>query len=271
MKRRIKEWLASGRIDIFLGAKMVDGHPLPHAFTRDRIEEIEEMVVGSVRYPLEKFAAQLTAANPEIRIGILARDCTRRALNVLKMWNQIPEDRIETIDVNCCPSPLKAHAACSYLDPPETGLFKKHFGIDGSASLEAVEQYEPRDRLSRWMYEFQKCIKCYGCRDACPVCFCSDCTLEHKDLIGTGRLPPEAPIFHLVRAVHMAGRCVDCGLCEEACPADIPLRMLYRKVNALVDDLFDYRAGEGAGPPPLSVIGDRPTASPKPMGHGAVH
>lgn len=270
MKRRIREWLESGRIDIFLGTRMVDGHPLPHAFTREHLDEIEEMVPESARYPLEKFAAQMAAADPELRIGIVARDCTRRALNVLKLWQQIPEDRIETVETNCCPSPLKSHAVCSYLDPPETGLFKKHFGIDNCASPEAVEQYEPRERFSRWMYEFQKCIKCYGCRNICPVCFCADCTLEHSDLIGTGRLPPEAPIFHLVRAVHMAGRCVDCGLCEEACPADIPLRLLYRKVNALVDDLFDYRAGEGTEAPPLAVIGDRPTAEPKPMEGGGV-
>ncbi len=32
--------------------------------------------------------------------------------------------------------------------------------------------------------------------------------------------PPEIPIFHLIKAFHMAERCSDCGLCEEACPED---------------------------------------------------
>ena len=83
--------------------------------------------------------------------------------------------------------------------------------------------------FDRWMYEFQKCLKCYGCRDICPVCFCKECSLEHGDLVETGGVPPEVPLFHLIRAVHMAGRCIDCGLCEDACPVDIPLRLLYRK------------------------------------------
>ena len=60
--------------------------------------------------------------------------------------------------------------------------------------------------------------------------------MEHNDLIATGTVPPEVPIFHLVRAVHMAGRCIDCGLCEDACPVDIPLRLLYRKVNQVVSE-----------------------------------
>ncbi len=269
MKSQVKQWLESGTIDIFLGMKMVDGHPLPHAFTLRNLSDLEDLVPGTVRSPLEKFAAELAAANPDARIGLAARECTQRALNVLSLWNQAPTDRIETIKLNCCPSPLKEHAVCSYLDPPEAGLFKKHFGIDNAADPEAVARFEPRERFSRWMYEFQKCIKCYGCRNICPVCFCEDCSLEHEDLIGTGQLPPEAPIFHLVRAVHMAGRCIDCGLCEEACPADIPLRLLYRKVNAVVDDLFDYRAGEGEQPPPFTIIGERPSLAPKPMENGS--
>lgn len=264
MKNQIKEWLESGKIDLFLGYKTIDGHPLPHAFRRETIDELDDLISGSVRYPLEKFAAELTATDPDIRIGILARDCTRRALNVLTVWHQVEPDRIIPLNVNCCPSMLKDHAACSYLDPPDSGLFKKHIGVDNGADPGDIEKLGHQERFSRWMYEFQKCIKCYGCRDICPVCFCEDCTLEHSDLIGTGHLPPEAPIFHLTRAVHMAGRCVDCGLCEEACPADIPLRLLYRKVNAIVDDLFDYRAG-GESPSPFSIIGDRVTLDTIPV------
>jgi Fe-S oxidoreductase len=63
----------------------------------------------------------------------------------------------------------------------------------------------------------------------------------------------------------MAGRCIDCGLCEAACPVDIPLRMLYRKVNTLCTELFDYQAGVSEGPSPLSTIGGEVTLTPRPM------
>ena len=131
-------------------------------------------------------------------------------------------------------------------------------GWDSRLEPEAVEAVEAGERLSRWLYEFNRCIKCYGCRNICPVCFCKECSLEHKELIGTGDLPPETPIFHLIRAVHMAGRCIDCGLCEEVCPVDIPLRLLYRKVNTLVQDLFDYQTGTDNEQSPFSIIGEAP-------------
>jgi formate hydrogenlyase subunit 6/NADH:ubiquinone oxidoreductase subunit I len=41
----------------------------------------------------------------------------------------------------------------------------------------------------------------------------------------------------------MAGRCIDCGLCEEACPAGIPLRTLYKKVGQIMGEDFDYPTG----------------------------
>jgi Na+-translocating ferredoxin:NAD+ oxidoreductase RnfC subunit len=78
-------------------------------------------------------------------------------------------------------------------------------------------------------------------------------------------LPPEAPVFHLVRAMHMAGRCIDCGLCEDACPVDFPLRSLYRKVNEIVATVFNYETGSSPEQPPLSILGDTVTLEPKPI------
>jgi ferredoxin len=90
------------------------------------------------------------------------------------------------------------------------------------------------------------------------MCFCKECTLGQEDLIHTGDLPPENPIFHLTRAVHMAGRCIDCGLCNEACPADIPLRTLYKKVADIIAQEFDYRPGyaKPGEKPPLNILGE---------------
>ncbi|MGC8605890.1 MAG: 4Fe-4S ferredoxin, partial [Desulfomonilaceae bacterium] len=114
-------------------------------------------------------------------------------------------------------------------------------------------------RLAYWLGEFNRCIKCYGCRDICPVCFCNVCTLKDDDLVKTGDLPPENPMFHLTRAVHMAGRCIDCNLCTEVCPADIPLRTLYKRVAEIIADEFGYITGEpGEGKSPLNILGPEP-------------
>jgi ferredoxin len=80
--------------------------------------------------------------------------------------------------------------------------------------------------------------------------------LQHSELVTVEKLPPDTS-FHLVRAVHMGGRCVDCGLCEEVCPARIPLRSLYKEVNRVVAEIFDYRPGaDNNGRSPFTLLGE---------------
>ncbi|MEW6266142.1 MAG: 4Fe-4S binding protein [Thermodesulfobacteriota bacterium] len=258
MKETIKTWLKEGLVDVFIGYRNMAGHPIPCFFSRENIEDLENLVEGPARYPLEKMALKLAAGRSGVKIGLAARDCAQRALNVLYTYNQLDPDRIRVINLNCCPSPLKDRADCSYLKAEPAGERKKAVGVDNNLDLEDLEALPPEERFRRWCYEFEKCIKCHGCRDVCPVCFCKECGLEHPDLITPGRLPVETPLFHLVRAVHMAGRCIDCGLCEEACPMDIPLRLLYRKVNRITERLFAYRPGAGRDLPPFSVLGEEP-------------
>jgi ferredoxin len=50
-------------------------------------------------------------------------------------------------------------------------------------------------------------------------------------------------VFHLVRAFHLAGRCVDCGACEHACPVGVDIRKLNRKLQKDMKDLFSHEAG----------------------------
>ena len=206
MKDTIRRWLDEGTVDLFLGYKTVMGHPLPHCFAKANIEEVDDLIIGPWRYSLEKIATHISALKPDIKIGMLARDCSQRALRVLYIWNQIKPENVKTLNVNCCPSNLSKHGDCSYLEPETSGSYKQLVGMDNTHRPRDIEQFDQQERLSRWMYEFQKCIKCYGCRNICPVCFCQECSLEHQELVGTGALPPEVPIFHLVRAVHMAGR-----------------------------------------------------------------
>jgi ferredoxin len=265
MQEQVKEWLEQGKVDLFLGYKMIQGHPLPHFFSKENIDEVDDLIVGLARYSLEKMATKIAAEKPDIKVGLLSRDCNQRALNVLYVWNQLNPDNVETINVNCCPSKLKKSADCSYLEPEKAAAVKKEIGIDNNMDVEDAEAFGAEERFKRWKYEFDKCIKCYGCRDICPVCFCKECGLEHPELISTGSLPPENPIFHLVRAVHMGGRCIDCGLCEDACPADIPLRLLYRKVNGIVEDEFGYETGTHSEQSPFNLLGDEVTLEIKPL------
>ncbi len=91
MKNTVKEWLENGTVDLFLGYKMSNGHPLPHCFTLEELTDVEQLIVSEARYSLEKIATHLARRDPELKIGLLARDCNQRAINVLdllRIWNK---------------------------------------------------------------------------------------------------------------------------------------------------------------------------------------
>jgi formate dehydrogenase subunit beta len=68
---------------------------LPHCFAKDKIEEVDDLIIGSSRYSLEKIATHISARKPDIKIGMLARDCNQRALNVLYIWNQLNPENVK--------------------------------------------------------------------------------------------------------------------------------------------------------------------------------
>jgi len=92
--------------------------------------------------------------------------------------------------------------------------------------------------FSSYHSEFEKCIKCFGCRNACPICYCQECTLElsSPEWVSKGKIPP-SPLFHLERLIHMAESCTNCGQCEDVCPMDIPLAKIWHQINPKINDL----------------------------------
>ena len=243
---RATQLFNEGKIQGFLGLREQNGLIAPYLFTRP--EELSELSLGDVdsagdaRYPIAKVLLDVAGAYPEAILGVMLRGCEERSLIELFKWNQLKEDHVVRVGM-ACPADLAQRCQClkPYPENPVAGEIVP--GVEAQATVAAVDAIPVEERFQYWLGEFDKCVKCYGCRNICPVCFCKEWTLEETELIETGHLPVENPIFHLTRAVHMIGRCIDCGLCEEACPADIPLRTLYKKVAALVAEQTGYRPG----------------------------
>jgi formate dehydrogenase subunit beta len=101
----------------------------------------------------------------------------------------------------------------------------------------------PPERLKYWTSEFRKCIKCFGCRDACPICYCETCLLEaNREFLVGGEIPPNG-IFPLTRLAHVADSCIGCGQCQDACPMELPLSKLFTLLNSKLSEIFDYIPG----------------------------
>lgn len=257
IKDKVKELLESGEIKGFLGLARKNGHIAPHLYQDvaelDMLDLGDKSRPGDARYPLTKYLTNIHKAYPEDTFGILVRGCDDRALTTLYTWNQLRPDKVVTVGI-ACPQQLADECECSAPFPAEITAGEAAEGRE-STSVSEVESLVLTDRFSYWMDEFVKCIKCYGCSNVCPMCFCNDCSLKCDELVKSGQLPPEIPVFHHTRAMHMVGRCIDCGLCEEACPSNIPLRTLYKKVNSILDQKFDFKTGTHQGQrSPLNMI-----------------
>lgn len=121
--------------------------------------------------------------------------------------------------------------------------------------LESFEQQNLPDRLAFWQEELDRCIRCYACRNACPLCICQDrCIAETREPQWlTQRMGvPEKFLFHFIHALHLAGRCTECGECERVCPMEIPVTLMKEKLGRIVGDLMGYEAGiDPEATPPL--------------------
>jgi formate dehydrogenase subunit beta len=136
------------------------------------------------------------------------------------------------------------------------------------AAIELAQQWQERDfaslremsdedKFNYWFGQFNQCIKCYGCRDACPICYCKDCYLEaDRGLVPPGEIPPDV-MFPMVRITHVMDSCVNCGQCQDVCPMEIPFSRLTFLLNRELAGIFKYEPGmDITALPPLRTVTD---------------
>jgi formate dehydrogenase subunit beta len=137
------------------------------------------------------------------------------------------------------------------------------------AAIELAQQWQKKDfatlektsndeRFNYWFEQFSHCIKCYGCRDACPICYCKDCYLEaDRGLVPPGEVPPNI-MFPMVRITHVMDSCVNCGQCQDACPMELPLSRLIFLLSKKIGAIFKYEPGMDLTQlPPLRTVTDQ--------------
>jgi len=225
----------------------------PHLFRAG--DNLAELVIVP-KYPMASVVDLIQDADPDAGLGVVARGCDERALIELAKRQQVNLDNVRIIGIACSAEEAE-ECRCAIPYPQNLLVGEKVQGVEDRLVAEH-EALTRQERLEFWKRQFAKCLKCYGCRNICPECFCEECVLEDELWAQTGVLPPPFPSFHVIRAMHTVGKCVGCGECELTCPADIPLTILYSLLRRDAQELFGYEAGASIeDQPPLLVTLDQ--------------
>lgn len=213
----------------------------------------------------------LTKAKKDVpkfgRIGIVVKSCDLKALVGLLGESQLKREQLYLIGVPCSgvlasvmqpnqqltTTSIAAKCTecaelippgCDFVpaaEPPATPALEQRY----AAEIARLEAMSPAERWEYWKEQFSKCIKCYACRQVCPFCFCEQCLCDRNrpQMVEQTPRPSGNTAWHLVRAMHLAGRCAGCAECERVCPMDIPLNLLNRKMAKELKELFGSEAG----------------------------
>ena len=192
---------------------------------------------------LSKFSDQ--AKNVDIQ-----EEGDKFVINIDKKTHKIPKEELLADKCKTCeyPNPL-IHDV----------LIGKEIKTTKKEDYNDVKSFEKKSLNEKWKYweeQFDHCIRCYACRNACPLCYCSECIVEQLDPQWVRRSVnlSENTVWNLIRAYHLAGRCIGCGQCEQVCPMDIPLMKLNKKIEKEIKEMFKYEPGVNAEEKPLLAM-----------------
>ena len=236
------------RTEGVLALRADHGGAAPHFFKPG--DDLSDLVTAP-RYPMAMILDTLGDAWPEARLGVVARGCDERALVELAKRNQVTLNNVEIIGF-ACTAGQATECRCTQPYPNALVAGKATEGVAEDPRLAELEAMSFAERFAFWSSQYEKCLKCYGCRNFCPVCYCPTCALESELWVETGVLAPPFPSYHMIKAMHMVGRCVACRECENACPADIPLTTIFSALYRDTAEKFGYIAGRSVDEkPPL--------------------
>jgi formate dehydrogenase (coenzyme F420) beta subunit len=233
---RVSELLSTKAIDVFIGFGQGTGERVRAVFIRTP-EQAEELIFTEkcnqnlAVYLLKDEAKRLG------KIGFLASNFALRSMMQLASEFQIKDGQILALHITADNKIIEFadfKTIEDHLQTVETGV-----PVPEKEMIARLNAMSVQERYEFWSGEFSKCFKCYACRAACPMCYCHRCTTDCNQ-------PQWIPVashemgnldWHLMRAMHLGGRCVNCGECAKACPMGIPLNLLtYQLIDGMKAD-----------------------------------
>jgi ferredoxin len=280
--------LADKSVDVVIGYEAGTRGAVRPAFIRSagetgRLVWNDACTHNLVNYVREKHVPPKKGA-PPAKVGVIVKACEMRALNVLLRENQVPRADLYLIGVACqgmrqnsgfagrelgdfelrCQDcGQRVPSGCDVVvcdavvadegdaDSAVKAAASPALASALSAELDRLAALSPVERQAFWDAEFERCLRCYACRQACPACYCVECTAEQLEpsWIGVAIRRPEKRMFHTMRAYHLAGRCSGCDECARVCPVGVRLDLLNAWFRREIEATYGYQAGQDATTP----------------------
>jgi ferredoxin len=245
LQNKARELLAAGTVRLVIGYGRGSGSVRRALFIRDASQAGSLVFDGQCRQNLAVYLMK-----PEVRslgkAALVAVPAALRTILQLASENQVQDLELLALVPDADGGMLQlatfqAMEACVAALDADLSAAEK-------AELRTYESLDLEQRRQFWEEQFSRCLKCYACRAACPLCYCSRCTVECNQ-------PQWIPVpshalgnleWNVMRAMHLAGRCINCGDCSRACPVGIPLHLLNQKLISEVFSNFHFRSGAAA-------------------------
>lgn len=241
--------LDTDQVQLIIGYEVATGNRVRPAFIR-KAQDSVKLIFNSKC--IQNLAVYLSKTEFKVvsRIGIVGGIPAMRSVIQLARENQVSEQRLKVIGI----SPDGKTSLFNNFSELEDflTLAGKEQDIKYKVAIQRIKSLPLEKRFAYWMEELSGCFKCYACRAACPLCYCTKCIVESNQpqWIPASSQPLANLEWHINRAMHMAGRCTMCDACAEACPLGIPINLLTRNMIADYEEAFGP-VKEGIGMPNL--------------------
>jgi ferredoxin len=244
LKQVAKRLLEQGDVQVVVGYGKGTG-PIRRPYFAREVAQVERLVLDEAC--TQNLAGYATRQEVK-RLGkmaLVALPSTQRAILQLMAERQLREGELTVLAVDG--NEVKEIASASALEE-HLALKLSELKAEDKALLEKLNAMDREERWAFWQKELARCMKCYACRNSCPMCYCDHCTMDCNR-------PQWVPVashqvgnleYHMVRTMHLAGRCVECGECGRACPVGIPVHLLTYCAEETIHAEFGQRAGHKA-------------------------
>ena len=255
LRQTAAQLLSEEKVGLVIGYGRDNGEPFSVPIFVRKPEDAERLVFDNLCFGNLAVYLPKSDVREMGKTGLVAKGCDLRAVNVLLRENVIKREDVVLIGVRCGgvgQTPLHKCSICTLRDPEDCDVVVGEPVEQPDVSAEqkypdaaSVEEMSIEERWEFWQDKLSKCIRCYACRQVCPLCYCKRCIVEKSmpHWVETSAHLRGNIAWNVARALHLTGRCVGCGECQRVCPMDIPLGAINQKMARIVEESYDFRSG----------------------------